>query len=112
MCFGGLQEDNPDIFVQWFVFAYQIFLVFLFENRGSSKYLGVHWNKKKKKWEANFGHNGQRDYIGNFENEEDAAKAVNLKCQELNIPLKNSSVGVLDNKTFEKLEAKVSYFYS
>ena len=54
-------------------------------------------------------HNKKTHYIGCFEIEEDAAKAVNSKCQELNIGLKNARVGVLDNKTFMKLKEKVIF---
>jgi hypothetical protein len=88
-----------------------LFLVFLFENRSSSKYVSVYWNKHNNKWGANFIHNGQRYHIGYFEIEEDAAKAINLKCQELNIQLKNADVGVLNNETLKKLKAKVSNFW-
>jgi hypothetical protein len=87
-----------------------LFFVFLFENRGSSKYFGVSWVKQKKKWKANILHNRKTHHIGHFEIEEDAAKAVNLKCQEYNIPLKNPSVGVLNNERLKKLQAKVSNF--
>jgi hypothetical protein len=88
-----------------------LFLVFLFENASSSKYIGVHWDKNSKKWQAAISHNGKRYNIGYFEIEEDAAKAVNLKCQEINITLKNTCVGVLDNEKLEKLKAKVNNFW-
>ena len=58
------------------------------------------------KWAASFRHNEQTKHIGNFEIEEDAAKAVNLKCEELNIPLKNPGVGVLNHERLKKLRAK------
>jgi hypothetical protein len=81
---------------------------FFFQNWGSSKYVGVYWLKRSKHWQAKVQQrNGQNHHIGTFEIEEDAAKAVNRKCQKLNIPLKNPSVGVLDNKTLEKLKLKV-----
>jgi hypothetical protein len=86
------------------------FLVFIFENRGSSKYIGVSWSKTNKGWNARIANNGKTHNIGYFEIEEDAAKAVNLKCQELNIQLKNTDVGVLNNETLKKLTAKVSNF--
>ena len=85
-----------------------LFLVFLFENTFSSKYVGVCWIKENRKWLSRVQHNGETHSIGYFEIEEDAAKAVNLKCQELNIQLKNPGVGVLDNDTLKKL--KVSSF--
>ena len=87
-----------------------IFLIFIFKNRFSSKYVGVYWNKANKKWHANVRYNRKVHYAGYFEIEEDAAKAVNLKCQELNIPLKNTSVGFLDNEILEKSKEKVSNF--
>ena len=87
-----------------------LFLGFLFENRFSSKYVCVSWNKNHKKWQVSISRKGQRYYVGYFESEEDAAKAVNLKCQELNIPLKNPSVGVLDNEILKKLKKKVNNF--
>jgi hypothetical protein len=67
--------------------------------------------KKIKKWVASIKHNVQRYYLGSFEIEEDAAKAVNFKCQELNIPLKNPGVGVLNHERLKKLTAKVSNFW-
>ena len=92
------------------IICIKLFLVFLVENRGSSKYCGVCREKKRNKWNAQIQHNHQTHYIGSFEIEEDAAKAVNLKCQELNITLKNPGVGVLNHETLKKLKTKVSNF--
>jgi hypothetical protein len=80
-----------------------IFLVFLFEIRRSSKYVGVSWDKRRKKWVAKI----KDSYIGGFEIEKDAAKAINVKCQELNIPLKNPGVGVLNHEKLKKLKEKL-----
>jgi len=41
----------------------------------SSKYRGVWYNKKKKRWRAVIGINNTRKVIGNFRDEIDAAKA-------------------------------------
>ena len=41
----------------------------------TSKYRGVWYNKKKKRWRAVIGINNSRKIIGNFRNEIDAAKA-------------------------------------
>jgi hypothetical protein len=41
----------------------------------SSKYKGVSYRKKKRKWEAFIGYNGRDEYLGLFDNEKDAAKA-------------------------------------
>ena len=87
-----------------------LFLVFIFEIPSSSKYVGVSWHKNSKKWITKVTHKGKKHNIGSFEMEEDAAKAVNLKCQELSIPLKNLGVGILNNETLKKLKTKVSNF--
>ena len=41
----------------------------------SSKYKGVCWNKKSKKWQAHIHYNGISIHLGLFDSEEDAAKA-------------------------------------
>jgi hypothetical protein len=93
---------------------YKIVFIFVcFEDKNyTSQYTGVSWNKQTQKWLASVNHKNKKYHIGYFENDEDAAKAVNFKCQEFKIKLKNLSVGVLNNETFKKLTAKVinSYF--
>ena len=80
------------------------------ENLASSKYLGVSWDKQNKKWKASFNYNKKKVHIGFFTNQNDAAKAVNWKCKELKIPIKNPEVvGVLDD---EQLKQKVMTFLS
>lgn len=49
----------------------------------SSKYLGVSWIRKRKKWQAQICKNRTHCFIGYFENEADAAKAYNKKALEL-----------------------------
>ena len=66
--------------------------------------MGVTWNKYNKKWQAHIYHNKKSIYIGAFENEKDAAKAVNSKCMKLKIPIKNPVVGVLDNEDLKRLK--------
>ena len=83
---------------------------FSFIEKTSSKYVGVCWDKKREKWKGSIWNNGKQHHIGHFEIEENAAKVVNSKCQEFNIPLKNSNVGVLDNEMLKKLKAKVIKF--
>ena len=41
----------------------------------SSRFRGVRWNKKGRKWEANLGHANQQYYLGAFSNEEAAGHA-------------------------------------
>ena len=49
-----------------------------------------------KRFHASIQNRNKQYHIGCFENEIEAAMAVNKKCDELNIPLKNPSVRDLD----------------
>lgn len=49
----------------------------------TSKFKGVHLNKKKGKWVASIQFNKKKIHIGYYENETDAAKAYNLKATTL-----------------------------
>jgi hypothetical protein len=46
-----------------------------FRKNPSSKYKGVSWKKRTKKWNVQISHNGQRKSVGSFNNEIDAARA-------------------------------------
>ena len=50
---------------------------------GSSKYKGVSYNKRYNKWLAAFMFEGRHYYCGYWENEEDAARAVDKKRGEV-----------------------------
>lgn len=43
---------------------------------GSSRYRGVYWNKRSKKWHAKLGLNGKQKFLGAFDNEIEAARAA------------------------------------
>ncbi len=45
--------------------------------KGTSKYKGIHWNSKHKKWIASIRINGKLKVIGEFDSEVKAAKAYN-----------------------------------
>lgn len=49
----------------------------------SSKYKGVFWKEKYKRWIAGICFNGKAIHIGNFKNEIEAAKAYDKKAKEL-----------------------------
>lgn len=44
------------------------------EKGSSSKYKGVHWNKKNEKWRSSIRINGKSKYLGSFYDEIEAAK--------------------------------------
>jgi hypothetical protein len=49
---------------------------------GSSKYKGVDWNKRQKKWRARIYYKRKFYYLGYFDNEVDAAKSYDKKAKE------------------------------
>jgi len=49
---------------------------------GTSEFKGVHWHKRKKKWEAEIMHNEKHFHVGSFVNEEDAARAYDAAARE------------------------------
>jgi hypothetical protein len=49
----------------------------------TSKYIGVCFHKRQRKWVAAIKYKDKRIHIGSFGNEEDAAKAYNEKAKEL-----------------------------
>lgn len=51
---------------------------------GTSKYTGVHWNKRRNKWNSRILINGKRYNLGYFNSEEDAHRAYQKKLKELN----------------------------
>lgn len=51
---------------------------------GSSKYIGVYWNKKANKWQAQIGINSKRKYLGLFSNEIEAHESYQNRLKQLN----------------------------
>lgn len=49
--------------------------------RGTSKYIGVYYNAKRKKWVASIQHEGSNKHIGYYDVELDAAKAYNERAK-------------------------------
>ena len=56
----------------------------------SSKYMCVSWNQRDQKWKGMFRKDGADHYCGKFETEIEAARAVNKRCREIGIPIKNN----------------------
>lgn len=50
---------------------------------GTSKYKGVSFSKKKKRWRASFMWQGQVFYCGSFATEEEAARCIDKKRREV-----------------------------
>lgn len=49
----------------------------------SSKYLGVHWNKKSSKWMSQIFVNGKSEYLGYFTDEKEAGEAYKNRLKEI-----------------------------
>lgn len=50
---------------------------------GTSKYPGVSWHKRQRKWVAQISTNGENHHLGYFKNETDAAKAYRKVVDQL-----------------------------
>lgn len=50
---------------------------------GSSKYKGVHWREREKRWTSSVFKEGRRHYLGYYKDEEEAAHAYDKKAKEL-----------------------------
>ena len=86
------------------------------KRRNTSKFTGVYFRKETSKYETQVKHGKELYYCGCFLNELEAVQAVNAKCVELNIALKNPEVGLPENKTqvrfiLQKQSIKSSYFF-
>eukprot|EP01045_Picozoa_sp_COSAG04_P052575 COSAG04_NODE_22482_length_354_cov_0.792157_1_plen_85_part_10 len=49
----------------------------------SSRYRGVRWIKKRRKWRAEIKIGGKQRHLGSFDDEDDAARAYAAACREL-----------------------------
>lgn len=66
------------------------------KNGYTSKYKGVYWNKKSKKWRASITSDEKRFHLGMFENEEEAARCYDLKAKELHKEFANTNFNYND----------------
>jgi hypothetical protein len=53
------------------------------ERHGPSKLVGVCWIKKSRKWTAQIRHDGKTQHLGNFDDEHEAARAVDTAARWL-----------------------------
>ena len=51
--------------------------------KGTSIFKGVYFNKRDVKWRAQIGYNGNQIHLGNFDNEEDGARAYDTAAKKL-----------------------------
>jgi len=65
----------------------------------TSKYNGVYWIEENQKWKGSIYHEKRQIYCGIHSSEKAAAHAVNEKCKELGVPLKNPSLDYVPSKT-------------
>ena len=73
--------------------------MFVGENANSrmvqkSKYAGVYWVTRDRRWRARIRINGKSHSGGSFQNEFDAAVAVNALCKRIGVPMKNPHIVV------------------
>ena len=57
----------------------------------------VHWDRVKKHWRGYFVHNGEEIFVGESQDDREVAKAVNEKCHEFGIPLKNPELQIQED---------------
>ncbi len=60
----------------------------------SSRYRGVSWNKSKNQWQAIIGFAGEKENLGYFDDEVEAARAYDTRAAELDRPTKLDLSGV------------------
>jgi len=74
----------------------------------TSKYTGVCWITREKKWRARLTYNGEKYCCGYFDNEEESAMSINLLCDKLGIQRKNTMIDIEPTDTIrQKIKSKM-----
>jgi hypothetical protein len=47
------------------------------------RFVGVSWRKQQRKWQAGISHDGKRQHLGYFNDEQEAARAVDTAARRL-----------------------------
>ena len=72
------------------------------KNEKTSRFKGIHWHKRSRKWLVQIHAKGQNyKYGGMFKDELDAAKRANQLCEELGIPLRNPEIGAKPKQQYQ-----------
>jgi len=71
----------------------------------TSIYIGVHWHRDNKKWQASLMHKKNLYQGGHFDNEEQAAMKVNLFCDKFGIERKNPSINIQPDTIQQKIKS-------
>jgi frataxin-like iron-binding protein CyaY len=79
------------------------------QSKGSSKYIGVHWSIKSKKWRACIAYKNRTIHLGLYENEKDAA--ISYKRALLLVEM-NADISVLYPKKVKSSKYKGVYLCS
>merc|ERR1711881_536431 len=74
-----------------------------------TRYQGVFWSGATKKWVAQVIYNRSVHYIDQFEDEKEAALAVNQRCRALGIPILNPSL--MEEQEFKEKKSKFNGVY-
>merc|ERR1711925_40535 len=76
----------------------------------TSKYTGVCWNTRDKKWVVQLKYNKKLYYGGYFDDEEQAAMKVNLLCDKYEIKRKNSKIEIEPDTIQQSVKSQTSKY--
>lgn len=80
-------ENKPE-FLEWITSRGNSRHHFLRDNKSSSRFIGVSWDKARKKWRAKFYLNKKFIHLGSFDSEVEASEAYQIYNNQKNINVK------------------------